>query len=430
MSMTAVALIGIAFMLALMVLRMPVSFALVLTGLVGSAYIVGFEPALNLVAADTYRQLTSYGLSVVPLFVLMGQIAYRAGISRRLYAAAYDWIGSLPGGIAATTILACIGFSAVSGSNSATTATMGSVALPEMKKYGYSPALSGGSVAIGGTLGVVIPPSTALIIIAIQAEQSIAQLFTAAVIPGLIVGLALVATVILVCWRRPELGPPGPKVSWGRKLRALTGVIEVVVLFAIVIGGMAAGWFTPTEAGAVGAFGALLIALVTRNLTLRQAWETTVESLRISAMVLLLITGAVVFGRFLSLTRLPFELANWASNLAAPSLVVLLIILVIYLLGGCFMDALGFLVISVPIFFPVAMSLGYDPVWFTIVITLVTTIGAVTAPVGVNVFIVSALDRSIDVVTTVKGTMIYYIPYVLCIALFVAFPSLITTWVT
>src|SRR5690606_20765063 len=219
MSMTAVALIGIAFLLALMVLRMPVSFALMLIGLVGSAYIVGWEPALSLVAADTYRQLTSYGLSVVPLFVLMGQIAYRAGISRRLYAAAYDWIGSLPGGIAATTILASIGFSAVSGSNSATTATMGSVALPEMKKYGYSPGLSGGSIAIGGTLGVVIPPSTALIIIAIQSEQSITQLFTAAVLPGFIVGVALVATVLLLCWRRPHLGPPGPKVSWGRKLR-------------------------------------------------------------------------------------------------------------------------------------------------------------------------------------------------------------------
>ncbi len=428
MSMTTVALIGIAFLLALMVLRMPVSFALMLIGLVGSAYIVGWEPALSLVAADTYRQLTSYGLSVVPLFVLMGQIAYRAGISRRLYAAAYDWIGSLPGGIAATTILASIGFSAVSGSNSATTATIGSVALPEMKKYRYDPGLSGGSVAIGGTLGVVIPPSTALIIIAIQSEQSITQLFTAAVLPGFIVGAALVATVLLLCWRRPHLGPPGPKVSWGRKLRALTGVIEVVFLFALVIGGMAAGWFTPTEAGAVGAFGALLIALVTRNLTLRQAWTTTVESLRISAMVLLLITGAVVFGRFLSLTRLPFELANWASSLAAPSLVVLLIVIAIYLLGGAFMDALGFLVISIPIFFPLAMSLGYDPVWFTIIITLVTTIGAVTPPVGVNVFIVSALDRSIDVVTTFKGTMIYYASYALCIALFIAFPSLITGW--
>lgn len=427
MSMTVVALLGIALMLGLMVLRMPVSFALLLTGLAGSAYIVGLGPALNLLAADTYRQLTSYGLGVVALFVLMGQVTYRSGISRRLYAAAYDWIGSLPGGIAATTILASIGFSTVSGSNSATTATIGSVALPEMKKYRYDPGLSGGSVAIGGTLGVVIPPSTALIIIAIQSEQSITELFTAALVPGLIVGVVLVASVVLLCWRRPHLGPPGPKVPWARKLRALTGVIEVVILFATVIGGMVAGWFTPTEAGAVGAFGALLIALVTRKLTLRQVWETTVESLRISAMVLLLITGAVVFGRFLSLTRLPFELANWATSLAAPAIVVLLLIIVVYLVGGAFMDALGFLVISIPIFFPVAVSLGYDPVWFTIIITLVTTIGAVSPPVGVNVFIVSALDKDLDVMTTFKGTMVFYVGYLLCIALFIAVPGLVVS---
>ena len=427
MSMTVVALLGIALMLGLMVLRMPVSFALLLTGLAGSAYIVGLGPALNLLAADTYRQLTSYGLGVVALFVLMGQVTYRSGISRRLYAAAYDWIGSLPGGIAATTILASIGFSTVSGSNSATTATIGSVALPEMKKYRYDPGLSGGSVAIGGTLGVVIPPSTALIIIAIQSEQSITELFTAALVPGLIVGVVLVASVVLLCWRRPHLGPPGPKVPWARKLRALTGVIEVVILFATVIGGMVAGWFTPTEAGAVGAFGALLIAVVTRKLTLRQVWETTVESLRISAMVLLLITGAVVFGRFLSLTRLPFELANWATSLAAPAIVVLFLIIVVYLVGGAFMDALGFLVISIPIFFPVAVSLGYDPVWFTIIITLVTTIGAVSPPVGVNVFIVSALDKDLDVMTTFKGTMVFYVGYLLCIALFIAVPGLVVS---
>lgn len=427
MSMTMVAVLGIVVMLTLMALRMPVSFALMLTGLLGSGYIVGLEPALSLLAADTYRQLTSYGLSVVPLFVLMGQITYRAGISQRLYGAAYDWIGALPGGIAATTILASMGFSTVSGSNSATTATMGAVALPEMKKYNYDPGLSGASVAIGGTLGVVIPPSTALIIIAIQSEQSISALFTAALIPGLIVGAVLVITVITLCWLKPELGPPGPKTSWSTKLRSLTGVIEVVVLFSAVIGGMALGWFTPTEAGAVGAFGALLIAVVGGNLTPTKAWEATTESLRVSAMVLLLITGAVVFGRFLSLTRLPFELADWVSALDAPRVVVLLLIIAIYLVGGAFMDALGFLVISIPIFFPLAVALDYDLVWFTIIITLVTTIGAVSPPVGVNVYIVSALDKSLDVMTTFKGTMVFYVGYFACIALFIAFPGIVNT---
>lgn len=425
MSPALLAVLGIVVMLALMFLRMPVSFALVTIGLVGSAIVIGFEPALTMMAADSFRQMSSYGLSVVPLFVLMGQVAYRAGISRRLYTAAYDWVGSLPGGLAATSILASIGFSTVSGSNSATTATMGAVALPEMKRYKYDPGLSGASVAVGGTLGVVIPPSTALIIIAIQSEQSISTLFTAALLPGLIVGMVLVLTVIMVCWRRPELGPPGPKVSWSDRFKALTGIIEVLIIFGLVIGGLAFGWFTPTEAGAVGAFGVLITALVTRQLTLKEAWLATLESLRISAMVLLLIAGAVMFGRFLSLTRLPFELADWAGSLAAPSIVILLVILGIYVIGGAFMDALGFLVISIPIFFPLVLALGFDPVWFTIIITLVTTIGAISPPVGVNVFVVAAMDKSLDVMKVFKGTLVFYVGYAACIAMFIAFPAIV-----
>lgn len=427
MSFTLVAVVGIVLMLAIMMLRMPVAFALMLAGVAGTSYMIGFESAVQLLASDTYRQFTSYGLSVVPMFVLMGQIAFRAGISERLYAAAYKWIGSLPGGVAATTILASIGFSTFSGSNSATTATMGAVALPEMKKYRYEPSLTGGSVAIGGTLGVLIPPSTALIIIAIQSEQSIAQLFVAALVPGLVVGVLLVATVLVLCWRRPALGPPGPRVGWGERFRALTGVIEALALFALVIGGLYLGWFTPTEAAAVGAFGAIAIALARRSLTPRQFWTAVVESLRISAMVVLLVTGAVVFGRFLSLTRLPFELAEWVGALALPSTVVLLIIVFIYLVGGAFMDALGFLVISIPIFFPLATSLGFDPVWFTIIVTLVTTIGAVTPPVGVNLYIVSALDRDLSVPSVSKGVLVFFLPYAAAIALFIAVPGLILT---
>jgi tripartite ATP-independent transporter DctM subunit len=423
----AIALIAIAVMMLLLFLRMPVSFALMLTGFVGATYMLSPAAALQLLSSDLFRQLSSYGLSVVPLFILMGQITFRAGISDRLYATAYKWIGSLPGGVAATTILASIGFSTVSGSNSATTATMGAVALPEMRKYGYNPAFSGGSVAIGGTLGVLIPPSTALIIIAIQSEQSITRLFVAALVPGLILGVLLVATALLVCRIRPELGPPGPKVSWGERFRSLGGVSEALVLFGLVIGGLYLGWFSPTEAGAVGAFGAIAIALARRQLTVKSMWTAVVESLRISAMVVLLIAGAVVFGRFLSLTRLPFELAEAIGGLAIPATAIILMILFVYLVGGALMDALGFLVISIPIFFPLALALGYDPVWFTIIITLVTTLGAVTPPVGVNVYIVSALDKTIDVLQTFKGTMVYYVPYAVSIALFIIFPGIIPT---
>lgn len=427
MSPTVVALVGIAAMLIIMLLRMPVAFAMMLVGFLGAYHMIGLDAGLQLLSADVYRQFASYGLSVIPLFVLMGQITFRAGISERLYDAAYKWIGSRPGGVAATTILASIGFSAVSGSNSATTATVGAAAMPEMRKYNYSPALSGGSIAIGGTLGVVIPPSTALIIIAIQTEQSVAQLFFAAIVPGLLVGLFLLLTVLALCWRRPELGPPGPKVPWGQRFRSLGGVVETLVLFAGVIGGLYLGWFTPTEAGAAGAFGALLIAAARRNLTPQTLWTAVTETLRISAMVVLLVTGAVVFGRFLTLTRLPFDIANWASELPVAPVAILLVVLLIYLVGGALMDALGFLVVSLPIFFPLAAALGFDPVWFTIIITLVTTMGAVTPPVGVNVFIVSALDRTVDVVTTFRGVTVFLLGYVAAIGLLIVFPGLVVT---
>ncbi|MDT0276368.1 TRAP transporter large permease [Blastococcus goldschmidtiae] len=427
MSPLAIALIAIAALMVLLLLRMPVSFGLMLIGFAGATYLLTPSAALQLLSGDLFRQFTSYGLAVIPLFILMGQITFRAGISDRLYATAYKWIGSLPGGVAATTILASIGFSTVSGSNSATTATMGAVALPEMKKYGYSPALSGGSVAIGGTLGVLIPPSTALIIIAIQSEQSITRLFVAALIPGLIVGALLVITVLVLCRFKPELGPAGPKVPWGERLRSLGGVSEAVVLFALVIGGLYLGWFTPTEAGAVGAFGAIVIALARRQLTVASMWTAVVESLRISAMVVLLVAGAVVFGRFLSLTRLPFELADAIGAMDIPSTAIILMIIAIFLVGGALMDALGFLVIGIPIFFPLILTLGYDPIWFTVIITLVTTLGAVTPPVGVNVYIVSALDKSLDVLQVFKGTFVFYVPYAMSIALFIIFPGIIPT---
>lgn len=427
MSPLVISLIGLALMLLVMLARMPVSFAMIAVGFGGVWYMTSADAAYQLLSADLYRQMASYGLSVIPLFILMGQVTFRAGISDRLYATAYRWIGSLPGGVAATTILASMGFAAVSGSNAATTATMGAVAYPEMKKYGYDPGLSGGAIAIGGTLGVMIPPSTALIIIAIQSEQSIARLFFAALIPGLILGVLLLATVLVVCWRRPELGPPGPRFSWAERFRSLGGVVEALVLFAAVLGGMYLGWFAPTEAGAAGAFGAIVIATVRGNLTLSSLWTSVIETLRVSAMVVLLVTSAVIFGRFLTLTRMPFELAAWATELPVAPVVVLLVVLAIYLVGGALMDALGFLVVSIPIFFPLVGALGYDPVWFTIIITLITTLGAVTPPVGVNVYIVAGIDRDLDVVQVFRGVTVFIIPFAIAVALFIIFPGLVPT---
>jgi tripartite ATP-independent transporter DctM subunit len=301
---------------------------------------------------------------------------------------------------------------------------MGTIALPEMKRYHYDQALSTGSVAIGGTLGVVIPPSVVLIIIAVQTEQSITQLFLASIVPGLFLTGLFLATVFIICLKNPGLGPPGPRTAMREKLISLTGAVEALILFLLVIGGLYAGWFTPTEAGAAGSFGACLIGLARRKLSKKEFVNAIAETIRISAMVVLLITGAVIFGRFLTVTRLPFELADWASSLNVPREAILLIVLLIYLIGGCLVDALGFLVVTIPIFYPLAKALGFDPIWYTVVITLVTTMGAVTPPVGVNVYIVSGLAPDIPIGTIFRGVSIFLIAYVICLALLIIFPRM------
>ncbi len=417
------ALIGLVIMFGFMVLGMPIAFAMLLAGLLGNAYLLSVPAATHLLSTNVWEQFSSYGLSVIPLFVLMGQFAYRAGVTERLYQAAYKWVGQYPGGLAGTTIAACAGFSAICGSNSATTATMGTIALPEMRRYGYDPALSTGAVAVGGTLGVVIPPSVVMIVIAVQTEQSLLRLFLAGIVPGLILTALFLLTIFVMCVRNPALGPLGPMTSMSDKLKALSGVIEALLLFSLVIGGLYLGWFTPTEAGAAGAFGALVIGLARRSLSFKGIVLSIVESVRISAMVVLLITGAVLFGRFLTVSRLPFELADWAAALPVPPAMILLVVLVIYLIGGALMDALGFLVVTIPIFFPLAAALGYDPIWYTIVLTIVTTMGAITPPVGVNVFIVNGLAPDISIQTIFRGVTYFLLSYAVCLILMWIFPG-------
>ncbi|MBM4323298.1 MAG: TRAP transporter large permease [Deltaproteobacteria bacterium] len=424
MSPNTTATLGLIFLFVLMALRMPVSFAMILAGFLGNAYIISTDAAIYMLATNVWGQLSSYGLSVIPMFVLMGQFAYHSGITERLYDAAYKWVGRLPGGLAITTLLSSAGFAAICGSNSAATATMGTIALPQMRKYGYDRALSTGTVAIGGTLGVVIPPSVVLIIIAVQTEQSITPLFIACIVPGLFLTLIFISIVFWLCIQNPNLGPPGSKTEMREKLISLTGVAEAMILFLLVIGGLYAGWFTPTEAGAAGSFGALLIGLARRKLSKQGFAKAVTETIRISAMVVMLITGAVIFGKFLTVTRLPFELADWAAKLNVPREIILLVVLLIYLVGGCLMDALGFLVVTIPIFFPLSQALGFNPVWFTVVITLVTTMGAVTPPVAVNIYIVKGLSPGVPIETIFRGTLIFLIAYVICLVLLFIFPEM------
>ena len=420
-----VALIGLLGMFALMVVGMPIAFAMLLAGLAGNAYMLSGGAATHLLATNVWEQFSSYGLSVIPLFVLMGQFAYRSGTTERLYDTAYKWVGQWPGGLAGTTIAASAGFSAICGSNSATTAMMGTIALPEMKRYRYDPALSAGTVAIGGTLGVVIPPSVVLIVIAVQTEQSLLRLFLAAIVPGIVLTVLFILTILAMCSRKPLLGPAGPATPLREKLASLGGVVDTLLLFLLVIVGMYAGLFTPTEAGAAGAFGALVIGVVRRRLTLQGMIASCGETLRISSMVVLMITGAVVFGRFLTVTRLPFDLADWAAALPVAPSVIMLVVLGIYVLGGMFMDALGFLVVTLPIFFPLAAALGFDPVWYTVLLTLVTTMGAVTPPVGVNVFIVNGMAPDIPISTIFRGVAYFLLAYALCIGAIVLFPDIV-----
>lgn len=427
MSTTVLAVTGIIAMIVLLFARIPVAFGVLAVGFVGSMIMTSPAQSVQLVSASLFGQFSSNTMVTVPLFILMGQVIYQSGMSVKMFDAAYKWFGFLPGGVAATTVAASIGFSTVSGSNAATTATMGSVSLPEMRKYNYDPKLAGGSVAIGGLLGTIIPPSTGLIIIAVQSEQSITKLFQASLIPGLLTGALLLLTVFVIAWIKPEYGPRGPTFSWKERFTSLSGVAQVLALFVVSIGGLFAGLFTPMEAAGVGALGAIIIAMFSRNLSWNVLRMAVLESVRISGMVIFLVASAVVFGDFLSLTRTPFELAAWVAGLPVAPIVVLAVVIVIYLLGGAFMDALGFLVISIPLFFPLISALGYDIVWFTILITLITTIGSVTPPVGINVFITSGVSKKwLDTIDVFRGVFPFFVPLGLVMLLLIFVPGIVT----
>ncbi|WP_029897116.1 TRAP transporter large permease [Desulfohalovibrio reitneri] len=427
MSLAMVGLLGVAALLfVLFIVRMPVGFAMGLVGFLGLCHVLSTRAAFGMLGNEIWSVFSSYGLTVIPLFILMGQVCFQSGVNKRLYRTAYAWMGQVRGGVAMATVLACAGFSAISGSNSATAATMSTVALPEMRKYGYSPILSTGSVAAASTLGVVIPPSVVLIIIGLQTGSSIASLFLGGVIPGLLLTALFLVTVNVLCRIHPSWGPAGPRTSLREKVAALPGSIEMLVLFALVMGGLFGGVFTPSEAGAAGAGLAILINAVQGKLSWGGFKAALMDTLRVSAMILVIIMGAVVFGRFLAVTRLPFEIAGAVTELAIPGWTIMLLVCVIYLLGGAIMDALALLLITLPIFFPVAQALGYDPIWFGVFITVVTTIGAITPPVGLTAFIVASMAAPTTMGDVFKGVSHFLIPFAVAVILLLLFPGLVT----
>lgn len=429
MSSLLVGLIGIAVFFFLLILRMPIAYGMALVGFVGFTCLASPEAAFRVVAKDIFHTFSSYSLSVIPMFVWMGFLAFYSGIGSRLFGFAYKLVGHLPGGLAIATQAACALFGAVCGSNTATAATIGAISLPEMKKYHYDASLSTASVAAGGALGVLIPPSVIFIVYGIATEQSIGKLFMAGIIPGILLMLLYMGTIFVLTSRHPELGPPGPKSSWKERIEALKGGLwEVIAIFSLSLGGLFAGWFTPTEAGAVGAGSILVLTILEKQLSWESFTKTLSDTTRTTAMIMFLVAGAVIFGRFMAVSRIPFLLASWAGSLALPPFAVMAIILGIYLLLGCFIDALALVLLTIPIFYPVAVTtLGYDPIWFGVVIVLVVAMGVITPPVGMNVYIIKGVAGDIPLETIFKGIWPFLAAIIICLVLLMAFPQIVTS---
>lgn len=419
-----VGIMGIAALFVLFLLRFPIAFSLALVGFVGFGYLTSFQAAASLLARDVFSQLSSYGLSAIAMFVLMGSYGLMAGLGERLYNAAHRFVGSMPGGLGMATVLACAGFASISGSTTATAATMGKIALPEMRRYGYNMTLASGSVAAAGTLGILIPPSTVFLVYAFLTQQPIGALFTAGIVPGLLLAAMFAVTVYLICRWRPGYGPPTEPSSWGERLRAAAGAWQVITIFLLVVGGLFFGWFSPTQAGAIGAFGALLVGLLNRKITWPMLVEGTRDALRTSVMIMALIAGASVFGRFMAVTRIPFLIAGWVEGLPLSTDGILWVIVLILFIGGFFMDAMALVTLLVPVLYPVVQRLGFDPIWFGVIVVLTAEMGVITPPVGVNVYVIRNISPDIPLGDIFRGIMPFLVPLFLMVGLLMAFPQL------
>jgi len=417
-------LIGLGLLFAAFLFGLPVFTSLILIGYVGMCYLRGPNAGLSIMGSSPFSTVSHYTFSVIPLFVLMGEFCFYSGIGRDLYDMAYKWVGHLPGGLSMGTVGACGGFAAVCGDSMATAVTMGTVAIPEMQRYQYDPKLAVGCVAAGGTLGVLIPPSLAFILYALLADQSIAMLFIAGILPGILLILLFMMSIYLRARRNPELGPPGPKTTMKEKISSLKGVWATLVLFAIVIGGMYIGVFTPTEGGGIGAFGAFIIGVARRRLDRHGILSSLLEAGKISAVCIGILLGAQVFGVFMAASKLPMELANYVTTLPVPPLVILIAILVIYLLLGCLMPAIPMLILTVPIFYPVVTGMGYDPIWFGVIMVLMFEMAVITPPMGINVLALQTVTQDISLSDMFRGVIPFLLAMIFCVALLIIFPGI------
>jgi len=416
--------IGIVVLIVLIFMRIWIGAAMLLVGALGYGYLAGWDYVLIVAGTEPYSDIAFYPITVIPLFILMGAMVSNTGVSSDLYNTAHKLVGQLRGGLAMATVGACAGFAAICGSSEATAATMGKVALPEMKRLNYDEKLATGSIAAGGTMGILIPPSMGFILYGILCDVPIGKLFMAGIIPGVLEAVFYIATVWFICRLNPRLGPPGPRTSLIEKILSLKNTWAMLALFVLVMGGIYMGVFTPTEAGAVGAFGAIVICFVGRKLTWANLRGSVVETAQTTAMIVFIIVGAFIFMRFLAVSRLPTELGNFVGSLPMNRYVILSIIMFFYVILGCFMDPISMILLTMPIFFPLIIEMEFDPIWFGILITRVCEIGCITPPMGINIFVIKGVAKDVGIQTIIRGVFPFIVADILHLTLLIAFPQI------
>src|ERR1700693_3686042 len=424
MSTDAVAIIGFVFLFVLMLLRVPVGMAMGLVGVAGFGYLVGGGPALKIVGHTSMRTVTDYTFGVIPMFLLMGAFVTNSGMSRELFRAANTFLGHLRGGLGIATIVACAGFAAISGSSVATAATFSTVAYPEMRRYHYPQSFATGVIAAGGTLGAMLPPSTVLAVYGIITEQDIGKLFIAGIIPGLLAAAMDMITVVIIGRVRPKFLPSAPRNSWAERRAGLRDIWATLVLFVFVIGGLYGGVFTPPEAGGMGASGALLIGIARGTLPPREIRRSLLQAVRTAAAVLTVLIGALLFGYFLTVTQTPQKVTAFLTALGLGRYGVLALIMVMYIVLGCLMDSLAMIILTVPIIFPVISHLGFDPIWFGVIIVMTVELGLIHPPVGMNVFVIKSVVQEVSFSTIFIGVLPFIATDLIRLVILIAFPIL------
>ncbi len=422
MSTDAVAVSGFITLFVLMLLRVPVGMAMGLVGVTGYSYLVGFEPALKLIGQTSMRTVTDYTFGVIPMFLLMGAFVSNSGVSRELFKAANTLVGHLKGGLGIATVVACGGFAAICGSSVATAATFSTVAYPEMRRYGYPQSFATGVIAAGGTLGAMLPPSTVLAVYGIITQQDIGKLFVAGIIPGILAMMMYVITIAIIGKLRPDFLPAGTPSTWKEKARGIRDVWAPLVLFAFVIGGLYGGLFTPTEAGGMGAGGAFVLGVLRKRLSRSLIRESLLQATRTAAAVFTVLIGALLFGYFLTITQTPQKVTVFLTSLGLGRYGVLALIMLMYLVLGCLMDAMAMIILTIPIIFPVVTALGFDPIWFGVIIVMTVELGLIHPPVGMNVFVIKSVVKDVSFTTIFKGVAPFILTDIIRLVILIAFP--------